>query len=199
MPTCTEPFWEVIHQYTNTLCTTQKQANLTNSLLQDIPVFNEYDSTKLEDWLMDIETGVDLTFESQAKLAKSKLRELTCTFVTEVINADKTWEEMKDLLWLKLCNANIHTYTSCFMDIQQQERNPLHHMSVGLKQKQRCNYTSQMMLPLLGFLSKDWKMLTVWQFASMIKDLKTYWCHLGCRKAKYCTVDHGNYHTTLHS
>ena len=42
-PTPTEPFGDVIHQYTNTLCTTQKQTNLTNSLLQDIAVFNEYD------------------------------------------------------------------------------------------------------------------------------------------------------------
>ena len=39
--------------------------NLTNSLLQDITVFNEYDSTKLDDWLTDIETAVDLTNESQ--------------------------------------------------------------------------------------------------------------------------------------
>ena len=60
-PTPTEPFKEVIHQYTDTLCTTQKQTNLTDSLLQDITVFNEYNSTKLEEWLMDIETAADLT------------------------------------------------------------------------------------------------------------------------------------------
>ena len=46
--TPTEPFGEVIQHYTNTLCTAQKQSNLTNSLLQDIAVFNEHDSTKLE-------------------------------------------------------------------------------------------------------------------------------------------------------
>ena len=40
--TPTEPFGEVIQQYTNTLCTTQKQSNLTNPLLQDIAVFNEH-------------------------------------------------------------------------------------------------------------------------------------------------------------
>ena len=39
--TPTEPFGEVICQYTNTLCTTQKQINLANGLLQDIAVFNE--------------------------------------------------------------------------------------------------------------------------------------------------------------
>ena len=29
------------------------------------------------------------------------------------------WDEIKDLLRLKLHNAHIHTYTSNFMDIQQ--------------------------------------------------------------------------------
>ena len=63
-PTPTEPFREVINQYMDTLCTKQKQTNLTNSLLQDIAVFNEYDSTNLVEWLTDIETAVDLTNES---------------------------------------------------------------------------------------------------------------------------------------
>ena len=63
-PTPIEPFGEVICQYTNTLCTTQKQTNLTNSLLQDIAVFNEYNSTKLKEWLTDIDTAADLTNES---------------------------------------------------------------------------------------------------------------------------------------
>ena len=62
--TPTEPLGEVIHQYMDILCTTQKQTNLTNSLLQDIAVFNKYYSTKLEDWLMDIETAADLTNKS---------------------------------------------------------------------------------------------------------------------------------------
>ena len=47
-PTPSEPFEEVIHQYTDTACTTQKQTNLTKPLLQDIAVFNEHDLTKLE-------------------------------------------------------------------------------------------------------------------------------------------------------
>ena len=87
-PTPTEPVGQVIHQYMDILCTTQKQTNLTNSLLQDIAVFNEYDSTKLEEWLMYIETAADLTNESQAKLAKAKSRGLTYTLITEAINCD---------------------------------------------------------------------------------------------------------------
>ena len=63
-PTPAEPFGEVICQYTDTLCTTQKQMNLTYSVLQDLTVFNEYNSKKLKDWLMDIETAADLTNES---------------------------------------------------------------------------------------------------------------------------------------
>ena len=66
------PYWTLwrsntpVHQY---IVYTQKQINLINSLLQDIAVFNEYDCTKLEDWLTDIEMAVDLTNESWAKLA----------------------------------------------------------------------------------------------------------------------------------
>ena len=80
------------------MCTKQKQTNLTNFLLQDITVFNEYESKKLEHWLADIETAADLTNESQAKLAKAKSRGLTHTLVTKAINCDKSWEEIKDLL-----------------------------------------------------------------------------------------------------
>ena len=42
--TPSEPFGEVLCQYTDTLCSRQKQSNLTNCLMQDIPVFNEHDS-----------------------------------------------------------------------------------------------------------------------------------------------------------
>ena len=72
-----------------------------------------------------METAADLINESQAKLAKANLRGLTHTLVMEAINSDKSWEEMKNLLRLKLCKANIHTYTSHFMDIQQQEKESL--------------------------------------------------------------------------
>ena len=57
--------------------------NLTNSLLQDITVFNEYDLTKLEEWLMDIEMAADLTNESEVKLSKAKSRGETSTIGQE--------------------------------------------------------------------------------------------------------------------
>ena len=74
---------------------------------------------------MDIETAADLTNKSQAKLAIAKSRGLTHTLVMEAITSEKSGEVIKDLLWLKLCNANIRTYTSCFMDIQQKEKESL--------------------------------------------------------------------------
>ena len=94
-PAPTEPFGEVVCQYTYTLWTTQKQTNLTNSLLQDIAIFNEHDSTKLEEWLTNLETATNLTNESAAKLAKAKSRGLTHTLLKEAINSEKTWDEIQ--------------------------------------------------------------------------------------------------------
>ena len=92
---------------------------------------------------MDIETAADLTNESQAKLAKARSRGLTHMLVTEAIKSDKSWEEIKDLLQLKLCNANIHIYTSCFMDIQQWENESLTTYIHGFKtEAKRCNFTN---------------------------------------------------------
>ena len=63
--------------------------------------------------------------------------------VTEAINLEKSWDDIKDLLRLKLCNTNIHTYTSCFMDIQQWENESLaayvHRFKTEAKQ---CNLTN---------------------------------------------------------
>ena len=67
-------------------------------LLQDIPFFNEHDSTKLEDWLTDIETAADLTSKSRARLAKAKSRGLMHTLVTQAITSNKSWDDIKDLL-----------------------------------------------------------------------------------------------------
>ena len=164
-PVPTEPFREVTHQYMDSLCTTQKQTNLTNSLLQDIAIFNEYVSTKLEDWLMDIETAADLTNESQAKLVKAKSRRLTHTLVTEAINSDKSWEEIKDLLWLKLCNANIHTYISCSMDIQQQQKKCLvAYIHMFKMEAKRCNFTNNA--------------VTIWIFFKGLKNTHSLAMHI---------------------
>ena len=115
----------MLKHYTNTLCLVQKQKNFTDSLLQDIPIFTGHDTTLLEDWLIDIETAADLTTESRTKLAQAKSKGLTHTLITEVITSGKSWEDIKDLLQLKICNSNIYTSISCFMEIQQKEKESL--------------------------------------------------------------------------
>ena len=67
-------FGDVLKHYADTLCSAQKQSNLTNSLLQDILIFNGQNATQLEDRLVDIETAADLTAESRTKLAQAKVK-----------------------------------------------------------------------------------------------------------------------------
>ena len=100
---------------------------------------------------MDIETAADLSNESQAKLANAKSRGLTCTLVMEAINSEKSWEEIKDSHRLKLCDANIHTCTSYFMDIQQKKKESLQLTFTDSKLKP-SNGILQITLSLLGFL-----------------------------------------------
>ena len=49
----------------------------------------------------------------------------------------------KDLLHLKLCNADIHTSVSCFIEIQQKEKESLaayiHHFK---REAKKCNFTN---------------------------------------------------------
>ena len=63
--------------------------------------------------------------------------------VTQAFNSGKSWEEVKDLLQLKLCNANIHAYTSCFMDIQRKEKESLAAYIHRFKTEAKtCNFTN---------------------------------------------------------
>ena len=62
-----EPLDDIQKQYTDTLCSAQKQTNLANNF------------TQLEDWLGDIETAADRSAESRTKLAQTKSKGLTPT------------------------------------------------------------------------------------------------------------------------
>ena len=119
------PIENVLDRYTKTLCTAQKKTSLESSLLQDIPILNGQDSSQLEDWLMDIETASELTGESRTKLAQAKSRGLVRTLISKALTAQKSWEEIKDSLHLKISNADIHTSVSQFMDIQQTDKESL--------------------------------------------------------------------------
>ena len=81
---------EVLHQYTETLCTAQKKTSFMNTLLQDITIFNGNNSSQLEDWLIDIKTTADLTSESKKKLAQAKSKGLICTLISEALSLDKS-------------------------------------------------------------------------------------------------------------
>ena len=124
----THPIEEPMHKLsrlTDTLCTTQREANLTMTMLQESPTFDGQDSWKLKDFFMDIETTNEILTESHTCLAKAKSCGLTWTLIHEALQAGKCWDELKGILSLKLCNVNIHTYTSCFMYIQQKDNKTL--------------------------------------------------------------------------
>ena len=145
-----EPIEEVLDKYTDTLCNAQKKISLESSLLQDNPTLNGQDSSQLEDWLTDIETASELTGESRTKLAQAKSRGLVRMSILEALTLQKTWEEIKDSLHLKISNSDIHTSISCFMDIQQTEKESLAAYVHQFKwEANRCNLT--MMPPLLGY------------------------------------------------
>ena len=61
----------------------------------------------------------------------------------DAINSKKKGDDIKDFLRLKLCNVNIHTYTSHFMDIQQQEKESLAAYVHWFKAEDKChNFTN---------------------------------------------------------
>ena len=120
-----DPIEQVLGKYTKTLCTTQMKTSLESSLLQDIPTLNGQDSSQLEDWLTDIKMASELADESRTKIAQAKSKELVRTLTSEALTAQRTWEEIKDSLQLKISNMDIHTLISHFMDIQQTDKESL--------------------------------------------------------------------------
>ena len=120
-----EPIEEVLDKYTDTLCNAQKKTSLESSLLQDIPTLNGQDSSQLEDWLTDIETASKLTGESRTIFAQAKSEGLVRMLISEALTLQKTCEEIKESLHLKISNSKIHTSISHFMDIQQTEKESL--------------------------------------------------------------------------
>ena len=79
--------------------------------------------------------------ESRTKLAQAKSKGLTCTLITEAITSGNSWDKVKDLLQLKMCNSDIHTSISHFMEIQEKESLTayIHHFK---REAKRCNFTN---------------------------------------------------------
>ena len=63
--------------------------------------------------------------KSRTKLAWAKLKGLVRTIKSEALTLNKTWEDIKDSRHLKICNSDIHTSISHFMEIQQKEKESL--------------------------------------------------------------------------
>ena len=120
-----EPMHKTMQGYTDTLQAIKREAHLTTTLLQNIPTFNGQESSNIEDRFIDIETTTDILTQSCTCLADAKSHSLTCTLIHEALQAGKCWDEIKGTLRWKLCNANIHTYTSHFMEIHQKDNETL--------------------------------------------------------------------------
>ena len=58
-------------------------------------------------------------------MAQAKSKGLVRTLISEALTAQRSWEEIKDSLHLKISNADIHTSISHFMDIQQTDKESL--------------------------------------------------------------------------
>ena len=133
-----EPVHKAVQAYMGALHATQREANITITLLHDIPTFDGQDYSKPENWSMDIETATDMLTERHTHLTEVKLYSLTHTLIHETLQTGKCWYEIKGILRLKFCNANINTYTSHFMEIQQKDNETfaayIHHFKTAAKQ-----------------------------------------------------------------
>ena len=115
-----------------------REKNLTITMLQDIPTYDGQDSPRLEDWFIDIKTTAEFLTESHTCLAEDRSHGLTHTLICKATQAAKCWHEIKGILRLKLCNTNIDTHTSDYMEIQQKDNETLaayiHHFKTAAMQ-----------------------------------------------------------------
>ena len=79
--------------------------------------------------------------KSRTKLAQAKSTGIIRTLISEALTSNKTWEDIKDSLHLKICNSDIHTSISHFMEIQQKGKESLaayiHHFK---RETSRCKF-----------------------------------------------------------
>ena len=74
-------------------------------------------------------------------LAEAKSKELIYTLLSEALCSNKTWDEIKDSLHLKICKSDIHTSISHYMEIQQKEKKSLAAYIHRFKREaNRCNF-----------------------------------------------------------
>ena len=87
---------------------------------------------------------MDILKESHAHLAEAKSdspNQHPCS--SKALHTGKSWDDIWDILHLKLCNVNIHTYTSCFMEMQQRDSETLAAYAPCFKMgAKRCGFNS---------------------------------------------------------
>ena len=105
----------------------------------------------MEGWLIDPEMTDDILKESQTHLAEAKSCGLTWTIIHKALQSEKSWDKFKDMLHLKLCNANIHT---CHVSQKYNmgTMKPLQPMYTDLKQKPRSAVSKVTLQPSAALL-----------------------------------------------
>ena len=84
-----------------------------------------------------------MTGKSRTKLAQAISEGLIRALISEALTSNKIWDEIKDSFCLKICNSDIHTCVSCFMEIQQKDKESLaayiHHFK---REASRCKFSN---------------------------------------------------------
>ena len=122
---------------------------------------------------MDIETTAEILIKNCTCLAEAKSHGLTHMLIHEATQTGKCWDEIKGILRLKICNTKIHTYTSCFMEIQQKDNKTLAAYIHGFKQ-QLSDVLLTMTLQQSIFMLRDFEMHSPLQQKYMERTLKLW-------------------------
>ena len=56
---------------------------------------------------------------------QAKSKGLIRTLISETLTSNKSWDEIREYLCLKICNSDIHISVSHFMEIKQKDKEPL--------------------------------------------------------------------------
>ena len=145
----------------------------TMTMLQDIPSFDRQDSSKLEDWFMDIEITATILPVSHTCLAEAKSCHLIHTLICEATQTGQCQDDIKDILRLNLCNANIHLTIHTLWKYNRGIMKLLLPICTTSKQ-QLSNVFLTMTLWQSTFLLKDFEMHTPLQLKYMKRTLKLW-------------------------
>ena len=112
---------------------------------------------------MDIEIAADILTENCSHLADAKSHGLIHMLIWKAIQTGKCWDDMKDILRLKLCYTNINKYQYLyFIEIHKKDNETLaayiQHFKTAAKQ---CTFNNNTVA--ICILLKDFEMdLSLW-------------------------------------